>query len=412
MFDFKQDKPYVLDEFACPNFDPSTGDNPALLASKMRKWFLQNQNLPPVIKRAESFRWLLRNAQIEVNPHTPFADKINLGIDYSGWAGTSFYEDIYKKSSREGFAERVPAVWAQRTNLALSGVSVPDNDYWHTVPDWKNVISLGLIGLKERAEKLLSSASEQQADFYKAVVICYEAIFEYMERLIAQAEKVGNSVFAGCLKNLTKRPPETLYEVMELSLLFMSVEEIGIERCRSLGNIDILYYPFYEKGISDGSLTEEKVKELLRYFITKINAGKRYAEQPLCIGGYDQNGDTAVTRFTELFIDVYCELGVYNPKIHVRYNSKFPDSMLKRLVRAIRDGSSSMVILSDESVMSAYEKIGVSREISKNYLPQGCYEPVIAEEEDALCAASFKNGDKLVYVDLTYSRYGICLCVF
>ena len=108
MFDFNKDKPFIENEFEHPSFDESTGLCVSQLIKETRRWFYENENMPSVIKRAESFRFLLRNAQIEVNPHTPFADKINLGIDYSGWAGTSFYEDYYKKSYREAFAERIP----------------------------------------------------------------------------------------------------------------------------------------------------------------------------------------------------------------------------------------------------------------------------------------------------------------
>jgi len=174
------------------------------------------------------------------------------------------------------------------------------------------------------------------------------------------------------------------------------MEEIGKERCRTLGNIDLLLAPFYRKGLADGTYTVEGVKELLRYFITKINAGKRFAEQPLCIGGYDSSGKTAVSEFTDLFLDVYRELGVYNPKIHVRYNSEFPDGTLYKIVDAIRAGSSSMVIINDQSVIEAYGKIGIGKEIAMHYVPQGCYEPTIMGVEDSRICGAWINIAKAV----------------
>jgi trans-4-hydroxy-L-proline dehydratase len=48
-------------------------------------------------------------------------------------------------------------------------------------------------------------------------------------------------------------------------------------------------------------------------------------------------------------------------------------------------------MISDEAIYKGYEKIGIPRDVSENYVPIGCYEPVIMGKEDAMICACFMN---------------------
>ena len=80
---------------------------------------------------------------------------------------------------------------------------------------------------------------------------------------------------------------------------------------------------------------------------------------------------------------------IYNPKIHVRYHPSMPDDLLRYILNMIRSGHSSINLISDESVWNAYEKIGISRDISQDYVPQGCYEPTLMGLEEPLICCSW-----------------------
>lgn len=92
--DHDADKPHIVDEYADAHFGPASGVDAATLAKMLDDFIADGdaRSLPMLTLRAESFRLLVENAQIEVAPHTPFADKINAGIGYTGWAGWSDYE--------------------------------------------------------------------------------------------------------------------------------------------------------------------------------------------------------------------------------------------------------------------------------------------------------------------------------
>lgn len=406
-FDFDADKPYIADEYADAHFDPDSGADAATLAKMLDDFIADGdaKSLPMLTLRAESFRLLVENAQIEANPHTPFADKINAGIDYTGWAGWSDYEKILKRRSVKKFSTDIPEAWQARKWAYERGLSAPDNDFWHICPNWDNIMTMGVVGLYDRAQKLLDAESdEKKRIFYTAAVSCCRSLLTIMKRYADMGDRVGNRVFADCMRALMTRPPQTLYEAMELSLFMMSMIELGIERTRTLGNVGVLFYPFYLHDTESGLLDRDGVKTLCKYFLTKINAGKRYADQPICIGGYDKDGKSGVNELVDILLEAYREENLSNPKLHIRYNGLFPEKTYDTLIEMMIEGNSSMVIISDQSVIAAYDRIGMPREKSKNYLPLGCYECIVPNDEDARICSAWINLAKGVELAVTGGR--------
>ena len=89
-----------------------------------------------------------------------------------------------------------------------------------------------------------------------------EDVYKVADLLKARKRK-GD--FSECIKNLMSRPPQTLYEVMQFSALFLYFEEIGCERARTLGDIDRLYLPYYQNDKKNG-ISQDKLDELFKYF--------------------------------------------------------------------------------------------------------------------------------------------------
>lgn len=390
-FDFDADKKYIVNEYEDSHFDPESGLDSDTLAGMLENFIddCDSKAYPMLTTRALSFRLLVENAQLEVNPHTPFADKISTGIEYKGWASASVYERILKRRSIRKFNEDIPDAWREREWAYKHGLSAPDNDFWHICPNWDNIITMGISGLYDRAKRMLDAESDKEKKiFYSAAVSCCQSLITLMKRYADMAKNIGNTEFADCMCALTVRPPKSLYEAMELSLFMMSMLELGIERTRTLGNVGLLFGRFYEHDVKSGLLDRDGVKTLCKYYLTKINAGKRYADQPICIGGTDSDGRNGINEFVDILLEAYREEKLSNPKIHVRYNGLFPEKTYNTLVEMIIEGNSSMVIISDENMYEAYDRIGMPRNLSTEYLPIGCYECIVPNYEDArICSA-------------------------
>ena len=406
--DFLSDRPFIQNEYEEAEWDSASGLAPVEIDRSIRAFAAANPKMAPCLVIANGYRILLENAQLAINEHTMFPDKLHHGGTYERDAKGSVLEVFTKERYDRTFQRRCPAIWAQRGVLRFSGLSVPATDVWHTLMDWKEVLRLGAKGLLDRAiqqkekHRADGTLDGKKSDFYDSVIICYTAILSYMKRLCSASTCVPR--YAEALKNLLVAPPATLYEALCLSHIFLNVEELGRERCRSYGPIDELYLPYYEADLSAGRETEESVVEMFRYFWQKVAAEKRYADQPICIGKMWTDDNAPAARLIENMLDAYTELDIHNPKIHVRCNNHLSDRLLTRIMKMIRAGHSSIVLINDETVFRAYEKIGLSRDIANEYIPLGCYESTLMGLEDSRICAAWINLVKACEYTITGGR--------
>ncbi len=395
---FNENRPFVEYEYQRPHYIPESGLPADELQLALRDYINANPDLPMPILRAKAFDFLLRNVQIEINEHSMFCDKLNLGIDYSDYAGQDiFAKEMYHRFHREVLSRVMPEDFARRNLAEETGVCTADADFWHTLPEWPNLLKLGMPGLLQRAkdEKAKKSAagelSEEQKLFYDSVILSYEAIIRYMNRLLEESKKHDVPEFTRCLGNIISAPPANFYEAIELTLIFMNVEEIGVERARSLGRFDVNYIDFYKNDLANGTYTLDEIKDMLRYFYMRLQAARRYADQPFAICGLDENGEDATNELSWLVLDVYDGMGIHNPKIHVCVSEKTPKTIIMRILDLIRRGNSSFCLINVETAIRGYEKIGISREEAQVFVPFGCYEPILMGKEEPMIGASWLN---------------------
>ena len=90
-------------------------------------------------------------------------------------------------------------------------------DFGHTSPNWKEVLSLGFVGLKKRAEEYEKKCEDpNKMRFYSALVRVYNAAERFINRIITKATKEGKSEIANGLKNLLVAPPSNLFEAFQM----------------------------------------------------------------------------------------------------------------------------------------------------------------------------------------------------
>ena len=411
MINFSKNRKFVEKEFEEAKWDLNSGLSVDELISKTRKYMQDNSSLSMPYMRANIFKFILENAQIEINPYSIFADKLNTGIMYSGttsgFSSPDFYEwDVFHKVRDKVLRENFKEDYEHMLKGMEIGVGFSWNDFWHTVPDWNNVLKLGFVGLLDKAKQCKAefvkkgNITKEQLEFYDSVIITFEAIINYLHRLYNESLKYDIPEYSQAILHLTKKAPETLYQVMLMTVLFVTMEEIGCERARSLGPIDILYYPYYKKELENGTPLED-IKSMFQFLFARYNAAKRFAQQPFMLGGGDENGKDRTNELSLLILDWYDELNILNPKIHIRYHENINEKIMLKAIDMIRRGNSSICIMNDEMVFKGYEKLGISRKDASNYVPLGCYEPIILGKEEAEIGAAWLNMAKAI--EFTFS---------
>ena len=404
MKDFYSQRPWLENEFEEVQWISGTGLDADALSRGFDEFLAANEDFPTPLLRARGFAYLLDNCQISINPHSIFCHKINLGVNYNNSQAAD--SDFLKKQVREAspdimenqmfyprnrrFQEELAPVQAERNRTAIAiGAGRAFCDYRHACPDWNAVFRLGFAGLRQRAancksEKAVAGTlTPEQAIFYDAAIESYDAILRCMARIHRASLSFDVPEFSDALLHLISAPPETVYQAMLMTILFTNFAEIGYEKVRTLGSLDLIYDPYYQADLAAGRCTREQMMDYIRYFFLHWNAAHRGAQQPLGLGGANE--------VTYLMLSVYEELNIINPKILMRVNKDVPDRLLLRVSELIRKGSSSIMLMNAEAVIAGYARLGIPREEAEGFLPQGCYEPFIMGKEEAFTCASWTN---------------------
>ena len=246
-------------------------------------------------------------------------------------------------------------------------------DIGHTAPDYKNVFELGLSGLLKRLEKYADGEhSESEKKYYAAGIRVWRAAIAYVERA---ADTCCSAEQAAALRALAKRPPETLYEAIQLSFVYYVIQHyFDGSNVRTLGRLDEIYEPFRVADIAAGRLDEKGVCELIEQMYNELEDWKICANIPFAIGGTNVDGTTAVNKMSYILMDTYARLALPDVKLHFLYTDDMPKDIVKIALGAVRDGANSICFMCDKTVTEGLLKLGESVDDARDYAVVGCYE--------------------------------------
>ena len=148
--EFYNDRKFIENEYQEAVWNENSGIEPSEIDKKIRAFAAENPKMPPVLIIANAYRIMLENAQLGLNGHTMFPDKLRHGGVYETDAKPSVLEWFARERFEKTFVRRCPAVFEQRKMFGYLGFAIPDTDVWHTLVDWNDVISLGAKGLLDR----------------------------------------------------------------------------------------------------------------------------------------------------------------------------------------------------------------------------------------------------------------------
>ena len=286
-----------------------------------------------------------------------------------------------------------PDAWEEHREATEAKAYSGGFDFNHVSPDWDGIFALGLSGLAKRARAYEERAQDsKQKRFYHGVVRVYEAAIRFVLRVANEARACGRDEMASGLEALAVRPPETLFEAMQLTFVFyvllLSVEGTIV---RTLGRVDRLYQPFLH------TVDRAEAEKLLDDWMWEVNALHYCANVPFAICGTDAKGEDASNEMSSMILDAYLRCDVSDVKLHFLCSEKTPDAIVKRALGAIRDGKNSMVLLSDETVIASLLRRGAKEADARNYHVVGCYECGADNEVTCSCSGSLNLPKALEY---------------
>ena len=323
------------------------------------------------IRRAKAFAYIMDNTRILCDPRDRFP-AIN-AISRS----LSDLQDVWKK---ELFGEMLPEIGARRDALEKAGIVTIWPDYDHAVPLWDRIFDLGFKGILEESENARRKGewNEEEDAFFEGIKLSYEAILSLILRLADLADKTQGSERMGkALRNVATNPPATFYEALLVDYLFFIIcEHIDCMQTRSLGNFDRELYRFYQNDVANG-VSEAEIRTDLAYFLLQFTAIDNYWNQPVYLGGCDENDQAITNELSYLFLDVYDKMGIFNPKVQLKISKTTPKEFTLKALDMVRRGHNSLVFVCDETIRAALVKAGNTEEQARLCDVKGCYEYAI-----------------------------------
>ena len=400
-----------LDRLHNPNYEPDSGltdfDEIQETLQKMRKE-MDSESHPQAFSKMIDF--VFKSCAIEVNPVDFF------GVSIAGWEPDcrkipwrmmmlvirEWEKEQYQKDD-EG--RKILEIRSLHSETG-TGWSYPDN--CHSKPYWDDILRLGIKGLLDRVkyyrdEKIKNGEyTEKMRDYYESVIRVYEGFIHLIGRFSECAKSKIHlnekmSVLHNALDAIASRPPETFYECLLLVYIYSVIQEYvtGIQ-ARTLGNLDTLLRPYYEKELACGTLTREQAKELIKYFYMQYEFAGNINNQPIFFAGTDGNGNDLVNDLSFVFIEAYGELNIISPKVQIAVSEVTDTRFIRKCCELLRAGHTSFAFVNEDLARRSMDMFTDDEEDKKSLSLSGCYNFSLKENiQPESAGISFVKGIEL-----------------
>ncbi len=238
-------------------------------------------------------------------------------------------------------------------------------------------------------------------DELRAMDICADALIghalRYAARLDELAAAEADPARAGELRRMAavcrKVPanaPETFHEALQ-AYWFVHVgviTELNPWDSFNPGRLDQHLWPFYQRGLAEGTLTAGEARELLQALWVKFHnhpappkvgvtarESGTYTDFALVnVGGVRADGSDATNDLSFLILDVVEEMRLLQPSSMVQLSKKSPDRLLRRAGRIIRTGFGQPSLFNTDAVVQELLRQGKALADAREGGCSGCVE--------------------------------------
>lgn len=344
-----------------------------------------------------------------------------------------------KKSMRSKLFENMSEDWLNAYQAGVFTEFLEQRAPGHTVAD-KKIFLKGFKDFKKDIQKVLDSLdfcsdlnAYEKREELKAMLITCDAIIMYGKRhgekarALAAEEKCEKRQaellkIAEVCEHVPEHAPRNFWEALQMYwFVHLGITtELNTWDAFSPGRLDQHLQPFYEKGLSEGSLTKEKAYELLNLFWIKFNnqpappkVGFTLLESAtytdfanIGVGGLTIDGLDAVNDMSYMILDCINEMQLVQPSSNVQLSRKNPEGFLKHALRVVREGRGQPSIFNADGVIEEMVNMGKSLSDAREGGCSGCVETG-AFGKEAYILQGYFNLTKILEITLNngYDKY-------
>ena len=279
----------------------------------------------------------------------------------------------------------------------------------HVVPNVKDYLSKGALGVKKEIERAMSLETEQKKkEYYSAMILSIDALLilasRYRTMALDKAEKSTGKTrqrFELMAKTLEKVPAngsDNLFEAIQTFILVwqnMTVEQTPNPFAMSVGNADRIFEPYRALENTDNDMASSLLKHLLVFFNV---ADRSWAiSQNLIIGGRDLEGNDLTNPTSYALFDAYYDMNLPQPILSVKLHKNTPDELYRAMGKFFfTPGVLTPSLFNDDAVFEVLKNHGIDEEDLPLYSVAGCQEPLIMGKDNGNTTNTWLNLPKVL----------------
>lgn len=339
------------------------------------------------------------------------------------WEGRTQRERIFSHVSKEWEEAYHAGVFTEFMEQRAGGHTAMDGKMYHR----------GLLDTKALIAKTISEldfindpeATDKQQELQAMDISCDAAIL-FAERHAELAEEMAAKEsdpqrkaellkIADVCRWVPAHAPRDMQEAIQMYWFVHlgTVTELNGWDCMNPGHIDQHLYPFYQKGLEDGTMTRDKAKELISCFwikfnnqpappkvgVTALESGTYNDFTNINIGGIDRYGNNAVNDLSYIILEVQEELHELQPGLSIHVSKVTPDEFVLAGAKVIRQGHGYPSVFNPDTYTKELVRQGKTQEDANEGGCSGCIE-VGAFGKEAYILTGYLNTPKILEITL------------
>lgn len=311
------------------------------------------------------------------------------------------------RSTYEAWLEQIPADTKELRDTGVIYINRKAvRGFGEVTAGYSQIINEGLAGLREDVLKRKAQLDStipgdyEKETYLDALLISMEGIEILAGRYAEQAGKLAEAEtdpkrkaellkMAQVCERVPKYPARNFHEALQ-SLYFYQIALFMEQNAASYnpGRMDQYLFPFYQKDLAEGRLTEDQAQELLDCLWVKFSEACLFQDaetaefaagypmfQNVCVGGVDTSGRDAVNELSYLILQATMDVQLYQPSLSVRYSlSKNPNKFLRKVVELIKLGTGFPAFHNDDMGIRMLMNKGIPLKEALDWNPCGCVE--------------------------------------
>lgn len=239
--------------------------------------------------------------------------------------------------------------------------------------------------LSELDNRVLSCQNTQFRDDELQMIRCIRDVASNIREELSRTDAMRANVICHYFDRILDNKPSSFDEALQKILFYNGLFWQACHWHNGLGRLDLILEEYYRQDVVSGKLTREQAKVMLTDFVRILGRDTRAKSltligdtgQYILLGGVDKDGQTVQNDLTELFLEIFTELKVPDPKLILRVNEHTSDVVWKEAVDCVITGCGSPLLMNEKLIMDGMMKFGYKKDDVWNVGTSACWEPLI-----------------------------------